>query len=204
MRKTLLSSFRWHCQKRKLQRVPLKCHFSKISNRISLEITSRHHITFQWQLIHINKQFNLSHEGSEQIFASSSKKIWREKMLTFFMNRVHYLESTKTSSDCGLCFVILSQRRESQKFSTSHSKKSEKVKRERSEKCNRHKSKQMFYSLKRTAKIPPNGLIKWQECIFSPSTRHSREEVQKFNLFLIFAYCVVSFVFQQFKNAFSI
>jgi hypothetical protein len=31
----------------------------------------------------------------------------------------------------------------------------------------RHKSKQMFCSLKRTAKIPPNGLIKWQDLHFS-------------------------------------
>lgn len=51
------------------------------------------------------------------------------------------------------------------------SKKSEKVKREsekRRQKKNatRHKSKQMFCSLKRTAKIPPNGLIKWQELAF--------------------------------------
>lgn len=88
-------------------------------------------------------------------------------------------------------------RKNVQKWSTSQQQE---TRESEEEKCNRHKSKQMFNSLKRTAKIPPNGLIKWQDLhFFQQGTK------QNFNSFLI---SCVSLALspphtQQFKNRLS-
>lgn len=90
-------------------------------------------------------------------------------MLTFFLTRMF-------TSRCNCASWIQQEEnlKNVQKWSTS----TQQEKRESEEReCNRHKSKQMFYSLKRTAKIPPNGLIKWQELHFS-STRRKQKKTE--------------------------